>query len=514
MKTKTLFKSLAIFLLGLSCTSFSLPIKNSNDVEKNNIKFANELDVSEDEFGKLNEDLSFEIRSVAKTPLTTSVEVLINQRDSMGNYIGDPNSNYYVGNRGKGDEYLPSSLAFKVRTSNGDIEDRVQEVNKYYQTNSYDGIGNSLGGESISTYCDIPLAYGEELLLDEEIILFNIFNYDSETKTVDFNDKSYLVGTTDRINTTTYKSVYDINDFLEINYVGSSDYSGFAAFEFNVINKGAELYGSLSSTTARAERQYKSQLEDGTYYIKSDFSFGGGTKFKLTMKDGSVQELASIAKNHEITKGGNIILTFENVKASDVLDVTIFNISYKLSIFNVDGGKSLARTNFTQRFGDVYTGMSDLKDTNGVVKVNKVTDTYYIDQNLTVILMFSISSFLFFGTVIPAYFYLKKKNRNDEFKRMNTKSYVTTASMGYVCIESVLMCLTFITIRATSFANSLAVFNPTDAYIIVLGVIAIITVGYFIRYFAIMTKNHIEKSKREKLKLNQDVIDDGTLIIK
>ena len=68
--------------------------------------------------------------------------------------------------------------------------------------------------------------------------------------------------------------------------------------------------------------------------------------------------------------------------------------------------------------------------------------------------------------------------------------------------------------RATSFANSLAVFNPTDAYIIVLGVIAIITVGYFIRYFAIMTKNHIEKSKREKLKLNQDVIDDGTLIIK
>ena len=135
MKTKTLFKSLAIFLLGLSCTSFSLPVKNSNDVEKNNIKFANELDVSEEEFGKLNEDLSFEIRSVAKTPLTTSVQVLINQRDSMGNYIGDPNSNYYVGNWGEGDEYLPSSLAFKVRTSNGDIEDRVQEVNKYYQTN-------------------------------------------------------------------------------------------------------------------------------------------------------------------------------------------------------------------------------------------------------------------------------------------------------------------------------------------------------------------------------------------
>ena len=97
---------------------------------------------------------------------------------------------------------------------------------------------------------------------------------------------------------------------------------------------------------------------------------------------------------------------------------------------------------------------------------------------------------------------------------MNTKSYVTTATYGYLCIESLLLLITFVIIRATIFNNSLTVFNPTDAYIIVFGVMAIILVGYFIRYFAIEIKNNIEKKRRDRLNINHDVIDDGTLIIR
>ena len=97
---------------------------------------------------------------------------------------------------------------------------------------------------------------------------------------------------------------------------------------------------------------------------------------------------------------------------------------------------------------------------------------------------------------------------------MNTKSYATTATMGYLTIESVLLLVVFIVIRSTTFANSLIVYNPTDPYIIVLGVVSIILVGYFIRYFVIAAKNNAEKRRRDKLKINQDVIDDGTLIIR
>ena len=97
---------------------------------------------------------------------------------------------------------------------------------------------------------------------------------------------------------------------------------------------------------------------------------------------------------------------------------------------------------------------------------------------------------------------------------MNTKSYVTTATYGYLCIESLLLLVAFITIRATIFSNALVVFNPTDAYIVFFGVASIILVGYFIRYFTVMVKNNIEKRRRDRLNMNRDLIDDGTLIIR
>ena len=508
MKPKNVLMSIAVLILGLGITSFR-PIQSGAINNYNETKKVESFSVDKSSFGELNQDLEFQVRNMAKTDLTTSLQLLIDFSDSA-----NLSNNYYVGIWGEGDNYLPASLSFSVKTSDGTVEQRTQEINKVYTNNIYDGVGTSLGSESLTTYCDIPLAVGEELLINEEIRLFNVFYYDSETKTVDTNNKSYCVGSVDRVIANAYPANYDISNFLKLTYVGGSDYQGYTAFEFSVENFGTELYPTLSTTTARAVSTYEKELASGDFYIKTDFSFGGNTKFLVTLNNDEIVTFDSIAKTHEITNGGNIILLFEGISASDVKDVIIYDFYYNMSIYSTVNRRSMARTQFTQRFGECYTGMVDLYDSNGNVVVSKIQDSYFVDYNIIIILLFTLSTAIFLVVVIPSYFYLKKKNRNDEFKRMNTKSYVSTSIMGYICIESVLLLIAYIILRWTVFDNSLAVFNPSDAYIIVLGVVSIIMIGYFIRYFVILIKNNIEKRKRDKLKINQDVIDDGTLIIR
>ena len=57
------------------------------------------------------------------------------------------------------------------------------------------------------------------------------------------------------------------------------------------------------------------------------------------------------------------------------------------------------------------------------------------------------------------------------------------------------------------------VYNPLDIIIVIGGIASIILVGYFIRYFAIQFKNLRDLKRNERLKINKNVMEDGTLII-
>lgn len=496
-------------LLGLGLCSFSSGAKTTiNDNQSNVANVNNVLNENED-LGTLSSGLDVQLRNYAITELGASFQVYVSASTS-----GTGNENFYVGYRGEGERNLPASLRFSVQTSDGNIETRTAPLNKAQNNNLYDGLGSSLGANYLSTFCDIPLAYGEKVLYDKGVELFNVFTYDRESKQADFESPLYCECTYAALDATVYPAVFDSTDFFELTYQGASNFANYSAFSFKVLNFGTELYPNLTSATARAYRTHESNLVNGTSYVRSALSFGGNTYFNIYYSDGSVEKIYSSAKNYEITNGGDVIFLFEGLETDNVTNIEICDLYYNMDIFSYTTKAIISRTNFSQRFGRIYTKMSNLENSSGVVEVEKVENSYLIDSNLVVGLIFGISTFIFLASVIPSYFYLKKKNRNDEFKRMNTKSYVTTASYGYVCIESLLLLITFVTIRSTIFNNALTVFNPTDAYIVVFGVISIILVGYFIRYFVLMIKNNIEKRNRDKLKINQDVIDDGTLIIR
>ncbi len=489
-------------MAGLSC-SFASPINNEGD---NNA--VSTLENTEINLGELNQDLDFDIRSLTKTDLGTSLEVYLDFSDSA-----NLDNNYYVGYWGD-DGYYPASLQYSVRTSDGDVEIRSSELIPVSTLNDFDGLGYALGRDNLRTYCDIPLAAGEEVLYEEDIYLFNVFYYDSETRTADFENPYYSIATIDRLIAQYYPAVFDGRDFIEITYLGSSQFSNYSAFQFNVENYSTDLYGTFSATAARNLEQYADQLANGTYYIRTLLAFGGATQFDVTLNDDTHVIVNSIAKNYEITHGGVVTLLFEGIDASEVKNININRINITSSIYSVPSGRDMALTSITHRFGSLYTNMTPLYDSNGTLVENPGNNHFFLNYDLIVIVIFVSTTAIFYGITLFLYFYWKRKYRNDEFRRMNTRLYFQTNTLGYVCLESIILALTFIFIRWSTFNNSLDVYNPSDVYIIVFGVISIVLGGYFIKYFVTAIKNNIEKKKRDRLKINQDVIDDGTLIIR
>ena len=57
---------------------------------------------------------------------------------------------------------------------------------------------------------------------------------------------------------------------------------------------------------------------------------------------------------------------------------------------------------------------------------------------------------------------------------------------------------------------SVIMFNPLDVFVIAFGVTGLISFGYFIKFLVMYVKQVKERRKIMRLKLNEDVEDDGT----
>ena len=68
----------------------------------------------------------------------------------------------------------------------------------------------------------------------------------------------------------------------------------------------------------------------------------------------------------------------------------------------------------------------------------------------------------------------------------------------------------FIFMRAVGFANTIVSFNPTDPLLIGFAIAGMIIGGYFIVLAIKAIKTEKERRRAIRLRLNEDVADDGT----
>ena len=155
-------------------------------------------------------------------------------------------------------------------------------------------------------------------------------------------------------------------------------------------------------------------------------------------------------------------------------------------------------------------GKSSISYKFAYITVIDAESTSVFNWDLFLILFFVGYVIVYAIAAYVVYRVMKEKFKNDEFRRVNDKKFLKTSILGGLGLGEVLAALLFIIMRTTFFKNTIVVFNPTDPLLIGFSIVGMIIVGYFIVYVIKLVKTEKERRKIIRLKLNEDVEDDGT----
>lgn len=506
--------------LGILCstTENTNNFSNASTYETDKANQAEVLmsNVDDGAYGVETEDLIFRFAQYNETFSTKSITVTVNQ-----NSDGDTAQNYYVGYYGEGDEYLPAQLVFDAKYPNGTIKRLKQNIIRKNYNGIYDGIGPNVGSTSLSTFCDIELPYDVDIDLDS-ICLVNVFKLIIEkddsgitiSKEVDLKNPQYVVGIRGSKSNTKIFRNFTLDQFIDMKFLGYADYSGYTSLTFNVDTFSKTIYPFISSTSSNLYEEYKEKIDDGSYFLRTRLSFSSDSIFDIKLKNGEELKIKAISSpiNINAENGNKVSFIFNQFKGSDVENFKIYNIYINNSICSSGSAKNISKSLMSTRFGVIDLGFEDIKDSTGNIVVAKVSSYYTRNINLIFIVSMIIYTVVFWTISLIVYFVSKEKNKNDEFKKMKTTEFFKTDFIAFLCIGFVILSIETIFYRIAYLTNSFAVYNPLDVYIIAFSIAGLLLIGYFVRYFFIMIKNNIEKKRIEKLKINQDKLDDGTTI--
>ena len=415
---------------------------------------------------------------------------------------GDETQNFIIGWYPKSGEQKPLILEYKVSANGGAAETRYFEFAPTSASSLFECVGRQVNDYTKSLYCDIPLVEGEEIDFSSTV-LHNVYraktNGDVAITEPDLT-QAYSIKPTQG-----FSRLYDIKDFIECSFTGLSTFSGFSAIDLDVDISESNIYEHLKSN------YYNSNLNDiksGKLKIRYRLTSLTLCSFRITYRDGGadVQKDVKIATpvtqfKLERQKGNKVSFLFKNsdiapnFTADKIKAVSFVGLYVTLDLLAQKG--PIARSNVITRFG--Y---------HSIMPYTEKANLFDINAFLIILAIAYLAAFV--GTTIGLYFYLKNKYKNDEFRRMKNKSYFTKAALFLFGSLVVLFDIVFIILRASALNNAIVVYNPADAYIIVLSVMSVVIIGYFIKYMVGVIKTNKERRRIIKLKLNEDVDDDGT----
>lgn len=501
-----------LITLGVGCCSFAFSNVETTSMDTNKFIIDNEnvlkasTSISDNyvEGSEINDgSLTASIKSITTTETSTCFQVEVTCSSSE--------KDYYIGYYNSSD-YKPGVIKCTLKDNKGNTKigyGELLRVNTLLDTNQ---AGGHLGQTTFTTYCDIVHGADYSLNLSEDIKILNIFNYDFEEKTTDLNTYQYLKADSESITN------YSIDTFISYSYAGKSNLNGFASYKINVDCTEKEEdgagYKSLGATYKRLYSSNQDAIDKGTMYVRTRFGFSGDTYYKVTYKDGTSEDIYDVSNFVDVTsKGSNIYFLLKGVNDENVSNIQVVGGIITLGIYNSETYKEVSRTGIQIRFGYMNFKIDDIKNEDGTVAISKSVNTYDVNSDLLIGLSVGLVSFVYIAVSLVLFFVFSKKYKDDEFRRVNPRLYWKTNILGLLAIDSVLMFIEFTAVRVNLISNSLPIFNPADAFICAFAVASLLLVGYFIKYFYILFKAKYERRRNEKLKMNNNVIDDGTLII-
>ena len=385
---------------------------------------------------------------------------------------GDEKQNFIIGWYPKEGEQKPLVLEYQVSKDGGAAEKRYFEFTPTSASSLFECVGRQVNDYTKSLYCDIPLKDGEVIDFSSAV-LHNIYRA---------------------------KSVNDVAITT-----GLSTFSGYSAIDLNIDISEANVYEHLKAN------YYNTNLNDinsGKLKIRYRLTSLTLCSFRITYVDGGnelqkdVKIVTPIAQfKLEKSKGNKVSFLFKNsdiapnFSAEKIREVSFVGLFVTLDLMAAKG--PIARSNVITRFG--Y---------HSIMPYSESANLFNVNAFLIILLIAYTAAFV--GATLGLYFYLKNKYKNDEFRRMKSKSFFVKAAIFLVGSLVVLFDIVFIVLRASALNNAIVVYNPADAYIIILSVLSVVIIGYFIKFMVGVVKANRERRRIIKLKLNEDVLDDGT----
>ena len=408
-------------------------------------------------------------------------------------YVNKPDANYYNPSFVVAD--LPLIAEYNVLSGNAaqTIRTEINLLDVDVRNSPFDAVGD-IGSASISITVDIFLEEGQ--IIDyESFAFYNIYKAKRDSQL-----QSYCCDTSEpfyKAATKRFDKEINISDVVNCRFSNVSTFAGYTLVTMNV-DKAVPLYYENAAKSIIADNQEK--IDSGVYRIRYAIYNLSHSSYRITynvngedkiskfdistplpvieLNNDSGNTISFIVKNSEVGPG----FSASALKEFEILDLTI-----NMHLWNNDNNSIVGRTAKSVSFGivDVMPYQN-----NGVKNTN---------LNLVLIIVYIIYVVLYAAITAVLYFYLKNKYKNDEFKRIKPKKFFKNAAIGFVGLAEVLLAVMGLIYRTSLFRNSLAAFNPSDVLVVIAGIVALIIIGYFIKYIVGLVK--AEKTRRENKRL-------------
>ena len=518
MKTKQhlLFAALLISCFGagsLASSSFSSAnISNSRTIKR----AADTVEVNVAP-GEVEDYIAVNVDRLNYSDTSASIRLTFRSFVDEDNGIDYSDKNVLIGYGTSDLDYKPGVLVYTVVMPDGAHKQRQSYIKKVNTNLFYDVVSGESGiGETIKTSCDVILAPGETIAFNEFEVR-NLYRFDDSGK-IEVDASGNPIA---RHCKATYKSGtknVKFEDIVNIRYVGSSTFNGLGTAAFKVSsNMNLDyFYERLTVRQRNSFNKSKERYESGEIRLDTKLLFSKDSIFEAITADGKTFEFNGTSAYVPVgEKESNFVIYNENLNVKDLVSLKASGFSIIIDSFDTKVKTKIAAMGQNYLFSDVDLGVKDLTYVDGsgetVVLRAGGQNPYYVDSN-AIVIGISVSFILVYEIIsISVYFYLKKKYAEDIFRRVRTKPYWTNNTMGLVAAGSLIIAVTSIILRLTALANSMPVYNPIDILIVVFSVLAIIFCGYFIKYFIVQIKNIKEKKRNEKLHMDRDREEDGTI---
>ena len=432
------------------------------------------------------------------------LEVVSGQTKSFGEA-----KNFFVGyfDEAHPENDLPLTMEYNLVNAEGEIlkEHCYYELPKESTTLPYDAVGSLAGKTKDTRYIDVEIPNGTQI--DPQSIIFHNIRRlirDESGLGVMIDQEAAPLKAKPLIS---FTNPVSFSDFLSFTPSQATCFSGYSKFTVSA-KANYDTYKTLNPT---AYENNKALIGEGTLRMRILFSSLSNASYRIVYEN---------ASGEEITK---TILTRTPVSVTEIKDGTEVGFLLKDSDiapdFSIEKARSVQLCGFfvqVDLFNTVKNSIANNSKKNYRFASVELLPTEGIEGVSTLsiesvfIIAYSCYVALFVLSALAYYFYSKRKYRNDEFRRMNTKKYLIKSAKNLVGFALVLSSILFIVARWSLFDNTIVVFNPLDAWVIVFTLLGAIFLGFAIKDLVVSIKETVDRKKKEKLHLDADVVEDGT----